>query len=173
MRRSGFYSVVVGLIILNGFLLSKPNLLGKIGLVVYKYYYLRSFPRTLLTVTLVCAIAAGLMELFSFLVRRRIIGQTIGVIMFGLFVALGFAQLVKTGIDFSAWTYSHTGLRFRLGAFMLPTLLIFIFTYGWLRLPRGSDLLIQNEDEPVKGESRLAAARRPPINKSTDQQIDQ
>jgi len=145
MRRSGFYSIIAGLIILNGFLLSKPNLLGKIGLIVYKYYYLRSFPRTLLTVSIVCGIALALMELFSFLVERRIIGRTIGAIMFGLFVLLGFAQLVKTGIDFSSWTYSHTGLRFRLGAFMLPTVVIFIFTYGWLRLPKQAELNVNEE----------------------------
>jgi hypothetical protein len=149
MRRSGFYALTVGLIILNGFLLSKPNLLGKIGLIVYKYHYLRSFPRTLLTVAIVCAMGAGIMELFSFLVSRRIVTRPLGVIMFGLFVALSFAQLVKTGIDFTAWTYSHTGLRFRLGAFMLPTLVILIFTYGWLTLPRGSDLLVgENADGP-------------------------
>jgi len=147
MRRSGFYAIIIGLIILNGFLLSKPNLLGKIGLIVFKYYYLRSFPRTLLTVVVVCALGAGLMELFSFLVSRRIIARTIGTAMFGLFVALSFAQLVKTGIDFSAWTYSHTGLRFRLGAFMLPTLVILIFTYGWITLPRSSDLLVSDEPD--------------------------
>lgn len=133
-------------------MLSKPNLLGKIGLIVYKYYYLRSFPRTLLTVTLVCALAIGLMELFSFLVRRRIVGRALVAIMFGLFVALGFAQLVKTGIDFSSWTYSHTGLRFRLGAFMLPTVVIFILTYGWLSLPRTSELLVEPEHESTTGE---------------------
>lgn len=132
MRRSHYFPILVALIILNAFLLSKPNLLGKIGLIIYKYYYLRSFPRTLLTVTVVCGVAVLLSELFRFLVRRRIISSIIGTVMFGLFVALGFAQLVKTGIDFSSWTYSHTGLRFRLGAFMLPTLLILIFTYGWL-----------------------------------------
>ena len=151
MRRSAFYSVIVGLIVLNGFLLSKPNLLGKIGLIVYKYYYLRSFPRTLLTVTIVCAICLAMMELFSFLVRRRIVGRLVGAIMFGLFVLLGFAQLVKTGIDFTAWTYSHTGLRFRLGAFMLPTVVIFIFTYGWLQLPRESDLVV-NEESGMRNE---------------------
>jgi hypothetical protein len=145
MRRSGFYSIIGGLIIFNGFLLSKPNLLGKIGLIVYKYYYLRSFPRTLLTVSIVCGIALALMELFSFLVQRRIINRTIGMIMFGLFVLLGFAQLVKTGIDFSSWTYSHTGLRFRLGAFMLPTVVILIFTYGWLGLPKKSELNVNEE----------------------------
>jgi hypothetical protein len=147
MRRSGFYSALVGLIILNAFLLSKPNLLGKIGLIVYKYYYLRSFPRTLLTVTLVCMLAVGLMECFNYLVRRRIIGRTLGIIMLGIFLALAFAQLVKTGIDFSSWTYSHTGLRFRLGAFMLPTVVIAIFTYGWLQLPRSVDLFVVDESD--------------------------
>ena len=80
MRRSGFYANVIGLIILNGLLLSEPNLLGKIGLIVYKYNYLRSFPRTLLTVAIVCTIGMGLMELFSFLVSRRIIARNIGVV---------------------------------------------------------------------------------------------
>ncbi|MGC3948555.1 MAG: hypothetical protein QM762_29320 [Chryseolinea sp.] len=169
MRRSTFYSVVVALIILNGYLLSKPNLLGKIGLIVYKYYYLRSFPRTLLTVTIVCAIAVLLMELFSYLVRRRAIGLMLGGILFGLLLALSFAQLVKTGIDFSTWSYSHTGLRFRLGAFLLPTVVIYIFTYGWLRLPRRSDLLVQ-EDSPIR-QSTSKAIESFPINDSTDQQI--
>ena len=148
MHRSGFYSALVGLIILNALLLSKPNLLGKIGLIVYKYYYLRSFPRTLFTVTLVCTLAVALMEFISYLVRRRIIARTFGIVMLGLFVALGFAQLVKTGIDFSAWTYSHTGLSFRLGAFMLPTVVIAIFTYGWLGLPRSLDLFVVDETDP-------------------------
>ena len=153
MRKSGFYFAITGLIVLNGFLLSKPNLLGKIGLIVYRYYYLRSFPRALLTVALVCAAAVGLMELFSFLVRRRIIGRTMGVLMFGVFVTLGFAQLIKTGIDFSVWTYSHTGLRFRLGAFMLPTIVIVIFAYGWLRLPRHTNLYAVDESDPRRKES--------------------
>lgn len=140
MHRSAFYTVVIGMIILNGFLLARPNLLGKVGLIVYKYYYLRTFPRTLLTVAVVCGLALLLTELFSFLVRRRVIPHILGTVIFGLFVALGFAQLVKTGIDFSSWSYSHTGLRFRLGAFMLPTLVILIFTYGWLKLPRRGEL---------------------------------
>lgn len=152
MRRPTFYSILVALLILNAFLLSKPNLLGKIGLIIYKYYYLRSFPRTLLTVSIVCCIAIALMELFSFLVRRRIINSTVGAIIFGLFVAMGFAQLVKTGIDFSSWTYSHTGLRFRLGAFMLPTLLILIFTYGWLTA-RPEDNIEETAEPPYVDKS--------------------
>jgi len=171
MRRSTFYSVVAGLVILNGYLLSKPNLLGKIGLIVYNYYYLRTFPRTLLTVSIICAVALLLIELLSFLVRRRAIGITLASILLGAFVVLSFAQLMKTGIDFSAWTYSHTGLRFRLGAFMLPTVVIFIFTYGWLRLPKRSDLLVQEEHTQTH-ESTRKVIKTSPITQSSDQQIN-
>ncbi|HTE31386.1 MAG TPA: hypothetical protein VK666_13490 [Chryseolinea sp.] len=132
MRKSVFYFLVACLVVLNGYLLARPNLIGKIGLIVYKYYYLRSFPRTLLTVTIVCAIAIGLTELISVLMQRHILGRTIGPVITIIFVLLAFAQLIKTGIDFSTWSYSHTGLRFRLGAFMLPTLMIVIFTYSLL-----------------------------------------
>jgi Na+/proline symporter len=170
MRRSTFYSVIAGLIILNGYLLSKPNLLGKIGLIVYQYYYLRTFPRTLLTATIVCAIAILLTELFTLLVRRRTMGTVVAGIMFGLLVVLSFAQLVKTGVDFSTWTYSHTGLRFRLGAFVLPTVVIFIFTYGWMRLPRRSELLVQ-DDNTQGHRSTRNAIEHTPITKSPNQQI--
>lgn len=168
MRRPAFYAVVVGLIILNGYLLSKPNLLGKIGLIVYKYHYLRTFPKTLLTVGIVCGLALLLMELFNFLVTQRIISLAIGRIMMALLIALSFAQLIKTGIDFTAWTYSHTGLRFRLGAFMLPTVVILIFTYGWMRLPKAMELLV-DEDDPQRRKqvepSPVAKPTDPPVNK--------
>lgn len=149
MRRAVFYPFLTGLVILNGFLLSKPNLLGKIGLIVYKYHYLRTFPRTLFTVTVFCGAAVGLSELLGYLVRRRAISHTVGTAVFALLVALGFAQLIRTGLDFNTWTYSHTGLRFRLGAFMLPVLVICIFVYGWFRLPRRGELQDTSVEEVV------------------------
>ena len=171
MRRSAFYAVVAGLIILNGYLLSKPNLLGKIGLIVYKYYYLRTFPRTLLTVGIVCGLALLLMELFNFLVTRRIIGLALGRALMALLIALSFAQLVKTGMDFTAWTYSHTGLRFRLGAFMLPTVVILIFTYGWMRLPNAIDLLVRKESTQSR-ESTPKTTESAPISRSADHEVN-
>ena len=136
MSRAAFYSITTGLIILNGYLLSKPNLLGKIGLVIYKYHYLRTFPRTLLTVSVICGIAIVLSESIAFLVRSNRVSIGIGSAALVLLLTLAVAQLVVTGIDFSAWTYSHTGLRFRLGAFMLPTVVICILAYGLIKLPR-------------------------------------
>ncbi len=140
MSRPVFYYLVAALTVLNGYLLSKPNLLGKIGLILYKYYYLRTFPRTLLTVSVICAAAIIFTELISLIVRKGLVTRIVGMVICMLFTGLAFAQLVKTGIDFSSWSYSHTGLRFRLGAFLLPTMLIGIFTYGWLTLPKHAPL---------------------------------
>lgn len=149
MRRSSFYPILTGLVILNAYLLSKPNLFGKIGIIVYKYYYLRTFPRTLLTVALLCGAALVISELVQFLVRRSILHRTAGMVVLGLLLALSFVHLIKTGIDFSSWTYRHTGLRFRLGAFMLPTLVICIVTAGLIRLPRRSELTDTAGEEAV------------------------
>jgi hypothetical protein len=136
MSKRTFYAILTGLVIFDAYLLSKPNLLGKIGLIIFKYYYLRTFPRALVTVVLVCGIAVGAVELISFLIRRRSLSAGIGNAVLILLLVLAFAQLVVTGIDFSRWTYSHTGLKFRLGAFMLPTLVIVILGFGLIKLKR-------------------------------------
>ncbi|MEO8470672.1 MAG: hypothetical protein ABI477_00725 [Chryseolinea sp.] len=135
MRRSTFYFTLIVLMVVNGYLLSAPNMLGKIGLIIYRYYYLRTFPRTLLTVSVVCLIAVVIVEIINWCMKKEFINRRIATGLFCALVLLGFVQLFKTGIDFSAWSYSHSGIRFRLGAFMLPTLLIFIFTYGWMKIP--------------------------------------
>lgn len=152
MSKATFYSVTTGLIILNGYLLSKPNLLGKIGLIIYKYHYLRTFPRTLVTVSLICGIAIALSESIAFLVRRGSVSRVAGTAVLVLLLTLAFAQLIVTGIDFSSWTYSHTGLRFRLGAFMLPTVVICILAFGLIKLPHpqlGSTLDDNEKDAPT------------------------
>lgn len=152
MRKLSFYFFLIALVILDSFLLSKPNLLGKIGLIIYKYHYLRTFPRTLLTVSIVVVIAFGLAELVSFLVKRKALKRALGTVVLALLIVVSFAALVKTGMDFSTWTYSHTGLRFRFGAYLLPTLLIVLFTYALVKLPKPDEVFPEspvNPDAPV------------------------
>ena len=152
MRKLSFYFFLIALVILDSFLLSKPNLLGKIGLIIYKYHYLRTFPRTLLTVSIVVVIAFGLAELIGFLVKRRTLKRALGTVVLALLIAVSFAALVKTGMDFSTWTYSHTGLRSRFGAYLLPTLLIVLFTYALVKLPKPDEVFPEspvNPDVPV------------------------
>ena len=148
MRKLSFYFFLIALVILDSFLLSKPNLLGKIGLIIYKYHYLRSFPRTLLTVSIVVVIAFLLAELVSFLVKRRTLKRALGTIVLALLIVVSFAALVKTGMDFSTWTYSHTGLRFRFGAYLLPTLLIVLFTYALVKLPKPDEVFPESPLNP-------------------------
>jgi succinate dehydrogenase hydrophobic anchor subunit len=135
-RKTLFYSIILGLTILDSFLLSKPNLLGKIGLFIYKYHYLRTFPRTLLTVSIVMAVTIAIAELIRMLVKRQTLKRMTGLIILSLLIFVAAAALIKTGMDFSTWTYSHTGHRFKYGAYLLPLMLVAIFVHAIVKLPK-------------------------------------
>lgn len=137
MKRINFYLFIAALVVLDSVLLRSPNLLGKIGLIIYKYHYLRTFPKTLVTVSLVVGVAVALAEAVRFFVRRGIWKRPVGQVILSLLLLAAVAMLVKTAVDFTAWSYSHTGLRFRLGAYLLPAILAVVFGYAWgtLRVP--------------------------------------
>jgi hypothetical protein len=121
---------------MDSLLLTSPNLLGKIGLIIYKYHYLRTFPRALLTVGIVVAIAIVLAELANVLARKKVIGKGKGIGFLILMVIGCMAILYKTALDFSRWSYSHTGMRFKYGAYLLPFLLALIFVFVLIDLAR-------------------------------------
>lgn len=136
MKRSAtFYLFIFALAVLDAVLLRSPNLLGKIGLIIYKYHYLRTFPKALLTVSCVVATAALMAEAVRWLVVREKLSRAGGRIILAAFVALAGAALIKTGLDFTTWTYSHTGQRFRYGACLLPVILMIVFGYALFTLP--------------------------------------
>ncbi|HEY3401872.1 MAG TPA: hypothetical protein VGK59_00710, partial [Ohtaekwangia sp.] len=58
---------------------------------------------------------------------------------------------VKTGLDFTAWSYSHTGLRFRIGAYLLPTILVIVFFYAWITVPKVEEAF---PESPVMDEEK-------------------
>lgn len=135
MKKLYFYIIIVCLVLIDALLLSSPNLLGKIGLIIYKYSYIRTFPRTLITVSIVVIVALLIAEFVALMVKNRTLKRSFGIILLLIFITLSAAALYKTCIDFSGWTYSHTGQRFRYGAYLLPFLLIFIFGYRIFNLP--------------------------------------
>ncbi|HEY3404944.1 MAG TPA: hypothetical protein VGK59_16255, partial [Ohtaekwangia sp.] len=134
--RLTFYLFIAALVVLDAVLLRSPNLLGKIGLLIYKYHYLRTFPKALLTVSLVVGVAILIAEAIRFLVKKESLKRTVGRVILFLLAAVAVAILVKTGLDFTAWSYSHTGLRFRIGAYLLPTILVIVFFYAWITVPK-------------------------------------
>jgi hypothetical protein len=149
IRKVTFYWTLLTLILVNSWLLSKPNLLGKIGLIIYKYHYLRSFPRTLLTVWIVISVSALIVLLVQYLMKQQVLSKTVSMIVLSAFLVSSILILVKVSIDFTAWSYSHTGLKFRIGAHMLPALLIFVFTNGLIQIRRTPEV-IGHSEEPEK-----------------------
>jgi hypothetical protein len=133
--RLTFYLFILVLIVLDAVLLRSPNLLGKIGLIIYKYHYLRTFPKAFITVLTVMAIAVIIAESIRWLVSAEKLGRASGRLILWAFIVLASAALIKTGLDFSTWTYSHTGQRFRYGAYLLPVILMIVFGYAVVTLP--------------------------------------
>jgi len=134
--RLTFYLFILALVVLDAVLLRSPNLLGKIGLIIYKYHYLRTFPKAFITVLTVMAIATFIAESVRWLVSTEKLGRASGRLILWAFIVLASAALIKTGLDFSTWTYSHTGQRFRYGAYLLPLILMTIFGYTAFTLPK-------------------------------------
>lgn len=134
--RITFYLLILALVILDAVLLRSPNLLGKIGLVIYKYSYLQTFPKALLTVAIVIGGAILIAEALRLFVGMEMLKLWIGRLVLFLLLAASIAITVKTALDFRAWSYSHTGLRFRIGAYLLPSILIVVFLYNLASLPK-------------------------------------
>src|SRR6188768_3519570 len=95
--RLTFYLFIAALVVLDAVLLRSPNLLGKIGLVIYKYHYLRTFPKALLTVSIVVGVAILIGEAVRFLVKKETIKRMTGRLILFLLVTASVAILVKTG----------------------------------------------------------------------------
>lgn len=132
--RFRFFLVIALLSVIDSLLLVKPNLLGKVGLLIYKYHYLRTFPRAMLTVATVVGSAMVLGELVMYLERRKGLSKTIGGILLFVLTLACSGLLVKLFMDFSGGVYSHTGVYFKYGVFLLPVILIVVFGAAFVRL---------------------------------------
>ena len=126
MSKAFFFAGVSLATIINAWLVSKPNLLGKLGLIIYKVHFLKTFPRALPTVSVVVVLFVIMSEVLRS-VRKAAVRN--GLIVFTLFALV--ALEVKTALDFQTWTLGHIGWRLRYGAYLLPVLLMFIISSPW------------------------------------------
>jgi hypothetical protein len=130
IRKVTFYWVLLTLVLIDSWLLSKPNILGKIGLLIYKYHYLRSFPRTLLTVWIVISISVLIVLLVQYLNRQKKLSKTFAIVVLAACAVGSLLVLAQVYIDFTSWSYSHTGIKFRYGAYLLPAIMVIVFVHG-------------------------------------------
>lgn len=164
IRKVTFYWILLTLILVDSWLLSKPNLLGKVGLIIYKYHYLRSFPRTLLTVWLVVSISILIVFLVQYLMKQQKLSKLVASVILGILLVASVSMMVKVYFDFTAWTYSHTGWKFRYGAYLLPMIVMAVFINGLLQIQRSPSVLTGEKDTVVQDpfpESPSAAVINP------------
>lgn len=135
-NRINFYLFLIALIVLDAVLIRSPNLVGKFGLWFYKYHYLRTFPKALLTVFLVVGVSLAIAEAVRFMVKKELVKRIVGQVIFLMLTVVALILLTRVIMVFSEGSYSHTGIRFRFGAYLLPAILGVVFVYSWITLPR-------------------------------------
>jgi hypothetical protein len=143
-----FYLFIAALTVLDAVLIRSPNLLGKIGLIVYKYYYLRTFPKALLTVSIIIGLCCIISETIRYLIAKSYLKAMTGSVLLLLLTVCAVVLLVKTGLDFSAGSYSRTGLRFRMGAYLLPAIMTTVFAYNGISVVK--DVNRYKDQTPVQ-----------------------
>ena len=106
----------------DAYLLAHPNLIGRLGVLVYKHTYIRNFPRALVTVLLVVGMSLLISELaYRFLRRRN------AIITYGILLAVTLAWFIYVYQTFSTFSYRITGKAFIYGAHLLPAILLGLF----------------------------------------------
>jgi hypothetical protein len=129
------YFIIIALLsVIDALLIAKPNFLGKIGLWLFKYSYLRTFPRAMVTVSIIVGVAIVISELIVLISKKKWIKKSVGLILILLFVLASGGILAKVIHDFSRGIYSHTGTYFRYGVFLLPSILVITFVTSLFRL---------------------------------------
>ncbi|SDG33467.1 hypothetical protein SAMN04487996_117188 [Dyadobacter soli] len=102
----------------DAYLLAHPNLIGKIGVLVYKHHYIRNFPRALLTVVIVVGISLAVCELVYRLTRKKT-----AIFSYLLLTAVAVFWFMYVFVTFSSFSYRITGKAFIYGAHLLPVIL--------------------------------------------------
>jgi hypothetical protein len=119
-----YYLILAVLVVADAWLLAHPNLLGKLGVLMYNYDMIKTFPRALATVGITALVAVGI-TMFLGKVSKK---TALLVLVVLLLASVGL--LVNTYFKFSSGTYSMTGSGFKTGALLMPIMLVLIFGNG-------------------------------------------
>ena len=114
--------LLVVLSITDAYLLAHPNLIGRLGVLLYKHVYIRNFPRALLTVFLVVGLSLLTCELLYRFFKNRLIS-----VYYLFFFLVSLSWLAYVYITFSSFSYRITGKAFIYGAHLLPIIITGLF----------------------------------------------
>ncbi|WP_192579330.1 hypothetical protein [Dyadobacter aurulentus] len=137
------------LTVTDAYLLAHPNLIGRIGIFIYKHIYIRNFPRALLTVMLAVGISLALCEL-----AYRFLGKKAAIVFFLVLEVVAVAWFIYIYVSFSSFSYRLTGKAFIYGAHLLPAILIGIFSRYFFKRVLEPGLINADLDVPKVPDSR-------------------
>ena len=115
--------VLLGVLgVTDAYLLAHPNLIGRLGVLIYKHSYIKNFPSALITVFLILGISLGICELLRVFASRKVSSA-----IFAFLVIISFVWLAYVFSTFSTFSYRITGKAFIYGAHLLPVILIGLY----------------------------------------------
>ncbi|WP_420149777.1 hypothetical protein [Spirosoma sp.] len=120
MRNPFFYVLLLVLVILDGWLLAHPNLIGQAGVFFFDYEAIATFPKAVGSV----AIVVGVSLLISLIVKK--INQPLAIGILVALLALSAYYLLQSFTQYNSGIYKLTGAGFRAGAILLPGLVVLI-----------------------------------------------
>ncbi|TDE15686.1 hypothetical protein [Dyadobacter psychrotolerans] len=112
--------VVLG--ITDAYLLAHPNLIGRLGVLIYKHSYIKNFASALITVSLILGISLAICELLRIFASRKVSSA-----VYSALLIISFVWLAYVFSTFSTFSYRITGKAFIYGAHLLPVILIGLY----------------------------------------------
>jgi hypothetical protein len=119
------------LAITDAYLISHPNLLGKMGVLIFKYGMIKNFPNALITVMVTLGLSYGIAHVLELNFDKKW-----AKIALSAFTALSLIILIQVIFKFSGGSYARTGKSFVWGMMLLPTLMLYIFGSVWFTKPK-------------------------------------
>ena len=126
MRNPFFYVSLLVLVVLDGWLLAHPNLIGQAGVFFFDYTAIDTFPKALGTVSMVVVVAL----LLTWAISR--LGRPLAVILSIILLAASVFYLSQSFTQYNTGIYKLTGSGFRAGAILLPGLVVLVFGMGFV-----------------------------------------
>ncbi|AEI50371.1 hypothetical protein [Runella slithyformis] len=130
-RNLSYYLILAVLVVVDAWLLAHPNLIGRLGILFFKYDMIKTFPRALATVSIGVLVSVGIV---SFLPKA---GKQTALLVLGILTMVSIGVLVNTIFKFSSGSYAMTGAGFKTGAILMPIILVLVFGNGLMETAKG------------------------------------
>ena len=124
---------------------------------------------TIVSVTSTSSISILIVLLVQYLAKQEKLSRLGANILLGVCLCASLLIMAKVYIDFTSWSYSHTGWKFRYGAYLLPAILMMIFANGLIHLQRRVKPKEELANIPAGDDMLRVQEMSVPLNSDTSQ----